>query len=196
MIACFPVYRSYIDDRGGSESDRRYIEPGRAPGERPQPAAEPAGVPVHPRSSAGDEPGSLDRGRPGRRRFAGKFQQVTSPVAAKGVEDTAFYVYNRLVSLNEVGGDPAGFGSTAEPVPRIQPDAAGPLAASRFRRFRRTTPSEVRTCVHGSTCFRRFPRNGLRGVERWRRLQRPSSAKPSTTWSPPTPTKNTCSTRR
>ena len=45
------------------------------------------------------------------RRFAGKFQQVTAPVMAKGVEDTAFYVYNRLVSLNEVGGDPAGSAS-------------------------------------------------------------------------------------
>ncbi len=39
-----------------------------------------------------------------------KFQQFTSPVAAKGVEDTALYLYNRLVSLNEVGGDPDMFG--------------------------------------------------------------------------------------
>jgi (1->4)-alpha-D-glucan 1-alpha-D-glucosylmutase len=42
--------------------------------------------------------------------FAGKFQQLTAPVTAKGVEDTAFYIFNRLVSLNEVGGDPARFG--------------------------------------------------------------------------------------
>ncbi len=41
-----------------------------------------------------------------------KFQQVTGPVLAKGLEDTAFYVYNRLVSLNEVGGHPEGFGVT------------------------------------------------------------------------------------
>jgi (1->4)-alpha-D-glucan 1-alpha-D-glucosylmutase len=44
------------------------------------------------------------------RRFSGKFQQVTAPVMAKGLEDTAFYVCNRLLSLNEVGGDPARFG--------------------------------------------------------------------------------------
>lgn len=44
------------------------------------------------------------------RRFAGKFQQVTAPVMAKGFEDTSFYVFNRLVSLNEVGGDPDHFG--------------------------------------------------------------------------------------
>jgi (1->4)-alpha-D-glucan 1-alpha-D-glucosylmutase len=43
-----------------------------------------------------------------------KFQQITGPVMAKGVEDTAFYVYNRLVSLNEVGGDPLRFGLRAE----------------------------------------------------------------------------------
>ena len=43
-------------------------------------------------------------------RFVTRFQQTTSPVTAKGIEDTAFYVYNRLVSLNEVGGEPAHFG--------------------------------------------------------------------------------------
>ena len=42
--------------------------------------------------------------------FVPRFQQLTAPVTAKGVEDTAFYRYNRLVSLNEVGGDPGTFG--------------------------------------------------------------------------------------
>ncbi len=42
--------------------------------------------------------------------FVMRFQQLTGPVMAKGVEDTAFYVYNRLVSLNEVGGSPDQFG--------------------------------------------------------------------------------------
>ena len=44
------------------------------------------------------------------RQFLMKFQQLTAPVAAKGVEDTSFYRYNRLISLNEVGGDPERFG--------------------------------------------------------------------------------------
>jgi (1->4)-alpha-D-glucan 1-alpha-D-glucosylmutase len=43
-------------------------------------------------------------------RFAMKLQQVTGPVMAKGLEDTVFYIYNRLVSLNEVGGEPERFG--------------------------------------------------------------------------------------
>ena len=42
--------------------------------------------------------------------FVMKFQQLTGPVMAKGGEDTAFYIYNRLVSLNEVGDDPLQFG--------------------------------------------------------------------------------------
>ena len=42
--------------------------------------------------------------------FVARFQQVTSPVTAKGIEDTALYIYNRLVSLNEVGGEPDRFG--------------------------------------------------------------------------------------
>ena len=46
--------------------------------------------------------------------FVARFQQFTSPVMAKGVEDTAFYDYNRLTSLNEVGGDPATKGLSVE----------------------------------------------------------------------------------
>jgi len=54
--------------------------------------------------------GAGDRLQAQVRDFAQRFQQFTAPVAAKGVEDTAFYVYNRLVSLNDVGGDPSEFG--------------------------------------------------------------------------------------
>jgi len=57
---------------------------------------------------------------------------VTSPVMAKGLEDTAFYVYNRLVSLNEVGGEPAQFGRPPEKVHRFfrERAAAHPAALS------------------------------------------------------------------
>ena len=46
--------------------------------------------------------------------FVMRFQQLTGPLMAKGAEDTAFYVYNRLLSLNEVGGDPDRFGVSVE----------------------------------------------------------------------------------
>src|SRR5690606_27012075 len=48
------------------------------------------------------------------RAWVGRFQQYTAPVAAKGVEDTAFYRYLRLVALNEVGGEPDEFGINAQ----------------------------------------------------------------------------------
>jgi (1->4)-alpha-D-glucan 1-alpha-D-glucosylmutase len=44
--------------------------------------------------------------------FVWRFQQLTGPVMAKGVEDTAFYCFNRLIGLNEVGGDPGSFGTS------------------------------------------------------------------------------------
>lgn len=46
--------------------------------------------------------------------FVLRFQQLTSAAMAKGIEDTAFYRYTRLISLNEVGGDPGRFGTTVE----------------------------------------------------------------------------------
>ena len=46
--------------------------------------------------------------------FVLKFQQFTGPIMAKGLEDTAFYIYNRLAALNEVGGDPHFFGLRVE----------------------------------------------------------------------------------
>ena len=44
--------------------------------------------------------------------FVRRFQQITGPVTAKGYEDTVLYRFNRLVSLNEVGGDPSRFGAS------------------------------------------------------------------------------------
>ena len=46
--------------------------------------------------------------------FVLKFQQTTGPVMAKGLEDTLFYIYNRLPALNEVGGEPQQFGLSVE----------------------------------------------------------------------------------
>jgi (1->4)-alpha-D-glucan 1-alpha-D-glucosylmutase len=58
-------------------------------------------------------PDTLDpEAREEQRTFVMKFQQLTGPVMAKGMEDTAFYIYNRLTSLNEVGGEPQRFGAT------------------------------------------------------------------------------------
>jgi (1->4)-alpha-D-glucan 1-alpha-D-glucosylmutase len=47
-------------------------------------------------------------------RFALRFQQLTGPVMAKSVEDTAFYRYHRFIALNEVGGSPSKFGTSID----------------------------------------------------------------------------------
>ena len=117
-------------------------------------------------------------------RFAGKFQQVTAPVTAKGIEDTAFYIYNRLVSLNEVGGEPAHFGVAPGRAPRLPAEPAGATGRTRCRRSRRTTPSGARTCGPGSTCCRRCPDEWRQRVARWGEL---NAASPQAAGRPPAP---------
>jgi (1->4)-alpha-D-glucan 1-alpha-D-glucosylmutase len=113
-IACFPVYRTYIDDRGQyTERDRAFIRQaiGRAK-QRNRETDESVfdflenTLLLHGRSGEEIDQGELY--------FALKFQQLTGPVMAKGVEDTAFYVYNRFVASNDVGGSMAAFGITQE----------------------------------------------------------------------------------
>ena len=69
---------------------------------------------------AGEDPPARGAGHDA---FVVRFQQTTPPVHAKGVEDTAFYRWNRFVALNEVGGDPGRFSLSVESLPRGQPRA-------------------------------------------------------------------------
>ncbi len=103
-------------------------------------------------------------------RFAMKLQQLTGPVMAKGVEDTVFYIYNRLVSLNEVGGEPERFGARARDLPPPQPGARRAVAARDARARRPTTPSAARTCARASTCSRRCPSEWEAEVAAWAKL--------------------------
>ena len=107
MIACFPVYRSYITPAGPSDRDAELITFACEEAAKHSPDLS--------SSAFGFIRKVLLQQWPADREqmlcFAGKFQQLTSPVTAKGVEDTAFYRYNRLLSLNEVGGEPATFGT-------------------------------------------------------------------------------------
>src|ERR1700728_1379464 len=113
-IACFPVYRTYIDDRGQyTERDRAFIR--QAIGRAKQRNRETDDsvfdflentLLLHGRSGEEIDQAELY--------FALKFQQLTGPVMAKGVEDTAFYVYNRFLASNDVGGSIAAFGISIE----------------------------------------------------------------------------------
>jgi (1->4)-alpha-D-glucan 1-alpha-D-glucosylmutase len=111
-IASFPIYRTYVTGAAVEPADRRFIE---------------LAVTAARARDAWDE-GSVyaflgqvlltehadDAIRERYVEFAMRFQQLTAPVTAKGVEDTAFYRSQRLAALNEVGGDPARFGTTVE----------------------------------------------------------------------------------
>ena len=130
VIACFPVYRTYVDDTGWTAADRAVVEQAIAIARRRNPAMEaslfdffrevvlprdPSDTQGRPEGDrrGGYPPAGADEGRE-RLRFAMKLQQYTGPVQAKGLEDTAFYRYNVLVSVNEVGGDPSRIGRPIE----------------------------------------------------------------------------------
>lgn len=109
VIAAFPVYRTYIDEHVRPE-DRRCIDWAIARARSESRAADVSVFDFLRDALACELPARSPALAAGVRDFARRFQQLTAPVMAKGVEDTAFYVYNRLVSLNDVGGDPGEFG--------------------------------------------------------------------------------------
>ena len=157
VIACFPLYRTYIEDTGQEVAlqDRACIEVAAAFAKRRNPATSVSifdfvrdVLLLRAPDTADDEY------RRDQRAFVQKFQQLTSPVMAKGAEDTAFYRYNRLVSLNEVGATRSSsayrwttFTHGAPPARRRGP--------ARCPRRPPTTPSAARTCGRGSTSSRK-----------------------------------------
>ena len=99
LLACFPVYRSYLPEGAGYLADAVIAAKVRRPD-----LAQALDV-LHPLLN----PLLADAGTPDLGELAVRFQQTSGMVMAKGVEDTAFYRYPRLTSLNEVGADPAHF---------------------------------------------------------------------------------------
>jgi len=108
VVACFPVYRTYVNRRGAGDFDRAVITTAIADARRRNPLME-ASIFDFLRDILLPPPADLPETDPiaaDRLRFATKVQQFTAPVQAKGVEDTAFYRYHVLVSANDVGGHP------------------------------------------------------------------------------------------
>ncbi|MBU1223711.1 MAG: malto-oligosyltrehalose synthase [Gammaproteobacteria bacterium] len=111
IVASFPVYRTYVADCETAAEDERYVDWAVGVAKKRSRAADP---------SIFDFVREVLLERHGKGKgeaylqavcaFAMKFQQYSSPVMAKSVEDTTFYQYNRLVSLNEVGAEPHRFG--------------------------------------------------------------------------------------
>ena len=91
LLACFPVYRSYLPASIGHLHEAAELA------RRLRPDLAGAIDALLPRLADPDHPAAI------------RFQQTSGAIMAKGVEDTAFYRYGRLASLNEVGGDPSEF---------------------------------------------------------------------------------------
>ena len=111
-IACFPIYRTYIaPDRPVRDEDRLIILRALRKARRRNPSIDKPIFDYLAKVLLLDlaEEMPLEE-QDAHVRFALKFQQVSGPVMAKGLEDTMFYIYNRLVALNEVGGEPGRFG--------------------------------------------------------------------------------------
>ena len=105
LLASFPVYRTYIQpDRPRLDADVARVGQAVDLAARDYPDADPDLLRFIGEVLLLERPGGPET------EFAQMFPQVSAPVMAKGAEDTAFYRYNRLVSLNEVGGDPGIFG--------------------------------------------------------------------------------------
>lgn len=114
IAACMPVYRSYIVD-SPSEQDLHYIDTAVAEARHRSLDADESVFDFVRMTLLGEAVPDASTGlRERARRLAVRFQQFSAPVTAKGVEDTAFYQYFPLSSLNEVGGEPGHFGMTLE----------------------------------------------------------------------------------
>ena len=114
VTACLPVYRTYLLERA-SPQDRRYVEWAVRDALRHSEDDDLSVFDFLRRTLLGEVLPEAPEGLAAQvRRFAARYQQFSSPVAAKGVEDTAFYRWFPLASLNEVGGEPAQFGMTVE----------------------------------------------------------------------------------
>jgi (1->4)-alpha-D-glucan 1-alpha-D-glucosylmutase len=104
VAAALPVYRTYVHAGVAGDSDRARVNAAVEEATRRRPDIDAELLAFIGRLVLMEHMGHKEA------EFAARFQQFTPAVMAKGVEDTAFYRYNRLVSLNEVGGDPGVFG--------------------------------------------------------------------------------------
>jgi (1->4)-alpha-D-glucan 1-alpha-D-glucosylmutase len=171
VIACFPVYRTYIAEAVSPE-DRKYIDWAIAQARTRESATDAAVFDFVRAILLGEGPATLPGIAAAARRFAMRFQQVTAPVTAKGIEDTALYRFDRLVSLNEVGGEPEHFGTS---VREFHADARyrarhwpHELLATSTHDTKRS--EDVRSRINALS---ELPSDWRRALGRWSRMNRP-----------------------
>src|SRR5262249_43928103 len=110
LASALPVYRTYVDASGPDVTDRSILEAAGQEAKSTREVEGEEGVDFVRRLALADV---VPEDREAALQFAVRFQQTTGPLMAKAIEDTAFYRYNRLLALNEVGGEPTVFGAPA-----------------------------------------------------------------------------------
>jgi (1->4)-alpha-D-glucan 1-alpha-D-glucosylmutase len=177
-IACFPVYRSYIRPRqtGVSPDDRLHINTAVRSAKRRNPATDPSVFDFIASLLLLQDPKGVTREqRAERRDFVLRFQQLTSPVTAKGLEDTAFYRFHPLASLNEVGGEPAIIGIPVERFHERNRDRqeTWPHSLSATSTHDSKRSEDVRARIN---VLSEIPEEWNRALHRWREMNRPRKA--------------------
>ncbi len=174
FVSLFPVYRTYVSRRGEvDERDRSLVEQTIARARRRSPVLDPSIYEFLRDVLLQRHPAGLtDAEKREWLEFTLKLQQVTGPVTAKAVEDTAFYTYGRLVSLNEVGGSPSRFGALPAEVHAMLAERrdrfASSLSATSTHDTKRS--EDVRVRIDALT---ELPGEWRSAVVRWSRLNAP-----------------------
>jgi (1->4)-alpha-D-glucan 1-alpha-D-glucosylmutase len=112
VIVCFPVYRTYVTAAGARAEDRRDLDWAISQARKESAIFDQSVFDFLHAALSTDLVAAGGYRRRDVIATAMHFQQLTGPVMAKSVEDTAFYRYLRLVALNEVGGEPQHFGTS------------------------------------------------------------------------------------
>jgi (1->4)-alpha-D-glucan 1-alpha-D-glucosylmutase len=172
-IACFPVYRTYLaPGRPASEEDRQVIERAITAAKRRNPAIEESIFNFLRDVLVFHFPENLNaKARAAHTHFVLKFQQTTGPIMAKGLEDTVFYIYNRLVGLNEVGGEPQQFGSSVDAFHESNADRQRNWPATLLATSTHDTKrsEDVRARI---VAISEIPELWRRSLQRWRHANR------------------------
>ena len=171
VIAAFPVYRTYLRlPAQHSEADQQIVRTSVRLARRRNPSLDPSVFDFIQTILLGDFVPQVEDGDDAERvPFALRFQQLTGPVTAKAVEDTAFYRYTRLACLNDVGGNPQKFGTTIDEFHRAN------MARARNWPLGMTTGSTHDTKRGEDAALRiavlsEMPKTWARAVRRWRDL--------------------------
>jgi (1->4)-alpha-D-glucan 1-alpha-D-glucosylmutase len=174
LLAHFPVYRTYADEHGRGAQDRTVFEQASHNARRSLRAADRPMLDMIGAWLGGAAPRDMDNAQVAQRclRAITRFQQLTPPLAAKSVEDTAFYRYGRLLSRNEVGADPARFSISVQDFHRANSERArlfpNSLLATATHDHKRGEDVRMRLAV-----LSEMPQRWEQVVRRWMALNTP-----------------------